>query len=465
MNRANRGERTVVIIGGGVTGLAAAHRLHELSRAQGSPLRVHLLESSRRLGGTIRTERVGDYLLEAGPDQFVRHKPAGVELCRRLGLEDRLVEINAGSATAQVVRHGRPISLPDGFSMMGPTRLMPLLRSPLLSLRGKLRVAIEPWISPPDDPPEDESLCSFITRRFGREMHERVFEPILAGIFTADADRMSLQMAMPRLLQLERRHGSLLKAFRSRGSERGGGPSGCLTLRGGLGLLVSTLVDRIPAGWVRTSCAVQSIRSDRGTGRWLVAHAGGGRLVADSVILACPAHVSVRLLRPADRELADELGRLEYASCATVNLAYPATAIGRTLSGFGFFVGRSERLPILACSHVSNKYPERVPKDSVVLRAFVGGARNPEALDRDDEALAQMAHRTLARLLRIEGPPLLEHVRRFPMAMPQYPVGFRRRLETLQRLVEDRSGLFLCGGAVGAVGIPDCVASAEEAES
>ena len=460
---------TIAIVGGGITGLSAAHRLYEIARDRGVSVRVRLFEASHRLGGNIRTERADGYLLEGGPDQIVRHKPAGLELIRRLSLDDQVLPIDARSGAVQVVRRGRPVPLPPGCTMMGPPRLLPLWRSPFLSWWGKARISCEPLIARRKGPAADESLRSFATRRFGREPFDRIFEPIIAGIFTADADELSLDMTLPQLLQLERQHGSIVKALRHRFGDRAApGPArrtaACLSLREGMGQLVKRLVSRLPRDWVQTSARVERATPAERTAGWRLEIAGRKALEADALILACPSHVSSRLLE-WDAPLARDLARLEYASCATVNLAYPAAAVGRPLDGFGFFVGRSEKLPILACSHVSVKYPDRVPRDRILLRAFLGGARDPELLDRDDDALVALAHRTLSGLLRIESEPVFHRIHRFPASMPQYPVGYRSVMQTIVERVRRHPGLALSGGVLGAVGLPDCIATAEAAAS
>jgi oxygen-dependent protoporphyrinogen oxidase len=463
------GERRVdcVVVGAGITGLAAAHRLHELSREQGLRVGLCLLEERGRLGGNIRTERVDGVLMEGGPDQFVHHKPGGLALCRRLGLDGEVIEIDARQTATHVVRRGRPVRLPVGFSLMGPSQLMSLAGSPFVSWRGLVRAACEPWIPPRPPSVEDESLSSFFTRRFGRELHDRVFEPIMGGIFTADTDRLSLEMTAPQLLRLEREHGSIVKALHRRASAKTSARpeaaprGGCVSLRGGLGRLIDRLAERIPDDCARTGVRVESVRPDEGQGRWRVS-TGDGELVADAVILACPGFVSARLLSWSPG-LNEELTRLEYASCATVNLVYPETALSRPLDNFGFFVGRTEGQPILACSHVSVKYPERVPRGRVLLRAFLGGARNPGVVDLADEGLVRLAHRSVAGLLKIEGSPLFTRAHRFPSSMPQYAVGYRRHRDAIVERSRRHPGLFPCGGVLGTIGLPDCIESGESA--
>ena len=306
-----------VVVGGGITGLSAAHHLVELGRERGHPVSVRLLERSDRLGGHIRTERVGEYLIEGGPDSLVAHKPAAARLAERIGLAPDLVRVGGRHAGTEIVRKGRPIRVPDGFLMMAPARLWPALRSPLFSMRGKLRMACEPWIAPREAEVEDESLASFVTRRFGREVLERVAEPIVAGIYTARAENLSLRLTLPRFLDMEMRDGSVIRALRKAAragaqsaapskersrratSEGRGAPEGVLTLKGGLGRLVDELASRLPEGTVETSAPVDTIVYDDAAGVWRVRYGEGqGReLSAAALVLACSATVSAAIVR------------------------------------------------------------------------------------------------------------------------------------------------------------------------
>jgi oxygen-dependent protoporphyrinogen oxidase len=436
---------------------------------------MRLLEGSDRLGGHIRTERVGDYLVEAGPDSLVAHKPAAVRLAERIGLAADLTPVGGGQAGTEIVRNGRPIRVPDGFLMMAPTRLWPALRSPLLSMRGKLRMVCEPWIAPRASQVEDESLASFVTRRFGREVLERVAEPIVAGIYTARAERLSLRLTLPRFLDMEMREGSVIRALRSarlRAERSGETTSGAtrkqgsvLTLGGGLGRLVDELASRLPDGTVETRALVDAIVHDDATGVWRIRCSDGRELRADALVLACSATVSAAIVRALDPELSSDLTGLEYASCATVTLAFPRASIGVQLRSHGFFVPRTENLPILACSYVSRKFENRGPADTMVLRAFLGGATNPAVLEHDDDRLVSLTHATLARLLDIRHEPVLTRVHRFPGAMPQYQVGQAKWIAGIRSRSERHPGLFFAGSTLGAFGVPDCIQSGEDAAS
>ena len=447
--------KSVVVVGGGIAGLAAAWRL------SGEGHSVLVLEREARPGGQIRTERAGEWTFEGGADSFVTQKPAAVSLCARLSLSHALEEPDPRRAGTFVVRNRRLQRVPDGFSMLAPTRLLPALRTPLLSWRGKLRMALEPVLPPRREAVDDEALATFVRRRFGREVLERLAEPIVGGVCLADVERMSVRMTMPRLLDLERRRGGVTRAFRRAAAGATRGP--IVTLRGGLGTLVDALVGRLPAAALRTSVNVEGVERRTAQGDWRVRLQGEAAIVADSVLLACPAYEAARILRRVDADLAATLDELAYVPCATVNLAYRADDLARPLSGFGFFVPRTEAIPVLACSFVSEKFPGRAPAGAVLLRVFLGGALRPADADGDDAALTRRAHEGIRGLLSIRGEPLASHVTRYPHALPQWEVGASRWLREVAAKAAALPGLHFAGSVTGAVGIPDSISSAEAA--
>ena len=451
----------VGIVGGGISGLSAALRLQELSRERELPIDLQLFEQSSRLGGLIRTEREGDLLLEAGPDQFVTHKPAAVELCRRLGLERDLFRLDGGRPSMQVLQGREPVRVPDGVTILGPTRMRPLLGSKLFSWRGKARIAAEPLKASRAEREGDETVGSFVRRRFGTELLDRVVEPIIGGIFTADVDQLSVEMTLPAYPRLERKHGSVLRGLREARRERRGRPArpALLSLKGGLERLIETLAAALPEGSILRGTTVERVSHDGN--RFTLSVAGRPQIHADALILACPSYAAAKLIRPWEDDLAEALEVLHHADCATVNLLYPREAIGRALEGFGFFVPRAERLPILACSYVNAKFPDRVPGGTILLRAFLGGALQPGVLGQGDDEMVESAHRCLAQLLRIRGEPRSARLFRYPRSMPQFPVGYRSRLGSIHARAERYPGLFFCGGIDGAIGLPDCIASGD----
>jgi oxygen-dependent protoporphyrinogen oxidase len=457
----------VAVVGGGIAGLAAAHRALEWARERGQRVEIALLEAADRLGGTIQTERRDGFLVELGPDSFLSEKPWALALCRRLGLESALIGTDDRFRRVYVVRRGRLHPLPDGFQLLAPTRLGPLAASPLFSWRGKLRMALD-LVLPRGGGP-DESLGSFVRRRLGREALERVAQPLVAGIYTADPDDLSLAATMPRFLDLERQHRSVILGL-ARAARRApkvaAGTSGArwslfVTLAEGMETLIRALADRLPPEAVRLKARVAGLERD--ASGWRVGIPGEPALTVDAVILAAEAHQAARLLRYLDPSLAHLLEGIAYASSATVTLALSRADVAHPLDGFGFVVPHAERRPVLAGTFSSVKYPGRAPAGHVLLRVFMGGALDEGALAQPDEALVATARRELAALLGVSGEPLFTRVARYPRAMPQYHVGHLARVEAIERAVARLPGLALAGGAYRGVGIADCVRSAEDA--
>lgn len=451
------------VVGGGITGLAAAHRLGELAAARGEPPSIVVVEASDRVGGHVLTERRGDAVLEGGADSFLVAKPGALELCERLGLGTEVVRIEPGAGGILILCGGRLRELPAGFLMMAPTRLAPLLASRLFSPAAKLRMLLEPFV-PPARGDEDESLASFVTRRFGREALERAAEPVLASVFMADAERLSMRAVLPRFVEMERRCGSVTRGLRealgaAAGRPHGGG--GFAYVASGTGRIVERIVERLPAGAIRTGAPLVALER-AGEGRWRMLLAGGDAILADDVVLACPAPAIAGALGGVDRELGRLTGTQGYASCAIVSLAYD-DAILRLPRGFGFFAPRSERCEILAASFASVKFPGRWPAGETLIRVFVGGALRPELAEHAEDDLVRLAHRELTRILAVRGEPRFARAQRFPHAMPQYEVGFPARAAAISRRASAHGGLFLAGSVLGAVGLPDCIRSGEQA--
>lgn len=469
---ANREEemvtKRIVVIGGGITGLAAAHHLLELARARSQEVALVLLEARGRLGGTIATQQVDGFTIEAGPDSFLSEKPWARELCDRLGLTDQLVGTDERYRRTSIVSRGCLHPLPDGFQLLAPTRLWPFFTSSLFSWPGKLRMALDLTL-PRRRESGDESLGSFVRRRLGEEALERVAQPLVAGIYTADPDRLSLAATMPRFLEAERRHRSLIlalwRAARSAGREgrHSGGPrfSLFMTCREGMEVLVRALADRLPPESVRLKQSVRQILHQGET--YAVSCEDGTVISGDAVIVATEAHRAAAMLEPLDPELAGMLGTIPYASSATVSLGYRRAEIEHPLDGFGFVVPASEGTRLLACTFSSVKYPRRAPEGYALLRAFVGGALGVRNLEDDDKALVDAVERDLRPLIGLRGRPVLTRVYRHDRAMPQYEVGHLEKVSAIEARVRSFQGLALAGGAYRGVGIADCIYSGERA--
>jgi len=456
----------LAVIGGGITGLAASHRVVERARDR---VDVVLFEADRRLGGVIETERSGERLLESGPDSFVVDKPWALDLCRRIGLEDRLVPTNERFRRTLAVHRGRLAELPETFQLMAPGRLGPFLRTPLLSWRGKL-VALKDLVLPRGGPPAggDESLASFVRRRLGSEVLERIAQPLVGGIYTADPEVLSLAATMPRFLEMERRNRSIvLSLMRQNRSASTAGTSGArfglfLTLRGGIGELVDALAARLPPGSARMSTAVTGL--ERGPDETYVLRlAGGAEERFDAALVALPAPRAAALLAGLDAELAAGLREIEYASSAIVSLVYRTSDLREPVDAFGFVVPHAEGRRLIAASFSNIKYPGRAPEGELVVRAFVGGALQPDLARLDDDAMSRAVREELGDLLGIASEPLLMRIRRHPESMPQYRVGHLGRVVALQARAERHRGLALAGNAYHGVGLPDCIRSGEAA--
>ena len=441
--------RPVAIIGGGISGLSAAYELHKRR------VPFLLFERADRVGGVILTESVDGFTIDAGPDSLLIQKPAALELCAELGLGDRLVS-TLPPRTAYVFKAGRLYPLPEASVLGIPTRVRPLATTPLLSAAGKVRMAME-LTTPASVSDEDESVGSFFRRRFGDEAVAYLAEPLLAGIHAGDVERLSIRALFPRLVSVEREHGSVMRRFRSL-RRSGGRPKDGLfrSLPGGIGELTGALVGTLDAASLRTGQGVTRISGPRP----LTVHAASGETVqARQVIVTTPAYVTAQLVSGLDQELDALCGSIPYTSTATVVLSYPRPSVAHHLDGTGFVVPRVEsELSLMAGSWVSSKWPGRAPTGQVLLRGFAGGARDPNALDQTDDALVAASHRDFSRLLGISGDPVIARVYRWPRLNPQYEVGHLEKLVKIDARLRDVPGLHITGAGFRGVGIPDCVA-------
>ena len=470
MDSTGRGKR-VVVIGGGITGLTAAYRLTQAARAHAHPLEVVLLEASGRLGGTIATHSQDGLLMEQGPDCFLSAKPWGVRLCEELGLEDELIGTTTQYRQSFIVRGGRLVPVPQGFYLMAPGSWRSLLTTPVFSWRGKLRMALD-LVVPRRTATADESLAQFVTRRLGREALERMAQPMVGGIYTADPQSQSMQATMPQFLEMEQRYGSLIRAMlqkqRSASSATPAGTSGprygmFVSFRYGMQTLVDTLVAHLPASTVRRHTPVRRLQRLADTQRWLVHLDQQPALEADAVCVSLPAPQAGQLLRAVDDTLATALQAIPYASSAIVNLVCTRVQVTHPLDGMGFVVPAIEQRALLACSFSSVKFAGRASQDQVLLRAFVGGALQQEQLAHSDAEIQQAIVHDLRQLLGLTGEPVAMSVTRHLEAMPQYHVGHLDRVAHIASRVAQCPGLVLAGNAYHGVGIPDCIHSAERA--
>jgi len=491
--------RRVAVVGGGISGLAAAYQLIQHARSHQRTLEVILVEASARLGGTVRTHTRDGFLLEGGPDAFISEKPEALELARQLGLESRLLETNAEHRRSFIVRGGRLRPVPEGFHLLAPSRFLPFLTTGIFSWTGKARMALDLFLprraaarSVGDD---DESLAGFVRRRFGREALERMAQPMVGGIYTADPEQLSLRATMPRFLDMERDQRSIILSMwraRRRAATDTRGTSGAryslfLSFDGGMQTLTDALAATLPPGTARLNTTVEAIDFDHATQRWnlrtaattttrdsVTTRSGGATgnsettrngetIVADALCLALPAYASARLIGNLDAELAAELAAIPYASTATVNLAFRRTDIPHPLDGFGFVVPFVERRKLLACTFSSVKFAGRAPGGHALMRAFVGGALQPEMYALEEEQMIAAVREDLRALLGIERAPLFAHVEKWPRSMAQYHLGHLARVARIRERLQNFPTLQLAGNAYGGAGIPDCIRSGHAA--
>lgn len=467
--------KRVVIAGGGIAGLAAAWYLQRAAQESGLALRYTLLEGSGRWGGKVQSQRVEGFgeppfLLEEGPDAFLTRKPWAVALAREVGLGERMVGVNLANARTFVLHRGRPESIPEGVQLVAPTRLWPFVRSPLFTPWGKLRVGLD-LVLPPRRGEADESLASFVRRRFGPEALDKLAEPLLAGVYNGVPEEQSIEATFPQYRAMERRYGSVIRGLRAAGRERGR-PSGTAEANGGEAMpafvsfdsgthaLVEAVVARL-TGELRLGCAAERIeRAAEGNG-YVVALRDGEREAADAVIVATPARVAAGMLREVAPEAAERLATIRVASIGTAYLAYRREQVAHALDGFGLVIPSSEGRRIDGITWTSSKWTSRAPEGDVLLRVFFGGPHTRSMMDLDDAELLAAVRAEAGAMLGVRGGPLFERVFRWPDGYPQYDVGHLERVAAIEAALP--AGVHVTGSSYRGVGVPDCVRQGQEA--
>jgi protoporphyrinogen/coproporphyrinogen III oxidase len=446
----------VLIVGGGIAGLTTAYDLNRLGVA------ASLVEEQTRLGGLIWTLERDGLLMDAGPDAFLAAKPDARRLCEELGLGPELVGTNSDRRRVYVLHRGRLLPMPEGMRLTVPTRLGPLMSSPLFSFPGKVRMLLERFV-PVRTADDEESIASFVKRRFGAEALARVGEPLLAGIHCGDADKLSMSFLFPRLVALEKQYGSVTRgtiAASGPASAADSGESVFLSLESGMGRLIDRLSEEIPSSIFHLGERVVELeRVDEG---FEVLLTSGESIVASAVVLALPIRASQSLLAHVAPRAAECLARIPTVSTAVVFHAFPREQVRHPLDGYGFVVPKGEPNRLLAATFVSTKFPNRAPDSHVLLRAFLGGTRDPDVVDRSDEELLAISLGELERALGPLGAPSTSRVVRWIDRTPQVEVGHASRLAAFEDALRDHPGLFVLGSGLRGVGIPDSIAAARE---
>ncbi len=464
-SREAEGQRkTVIIVGGGIAGLSAAWHLH----SRFPHLRFSVHEESDHWGGVLSTISQPPYLLETSADSFVvsAQVPEAKELALELGLESQLIALNPTRRRALIVRQGILHPVPEGFYLMAPRSLLPIFRSRLLSWSGKIRLACERFVPPlPEDC--DESLEQFARRRVGDETYRWIVQPLIAGIYSADPVRLSVAAALPQLVQLERRYGSITRALQKSPELEGANSAGArydkfMSFRDGMRTLPSALANQLPPESLHSRSRLEAI--DRSVdGGWTCRFSTGESVHGHGLILAIPAQNASKFLQAMDQETADILSGISASSVAVANFAFKQSAMPVELDAFGVVVPHAEGRSIVAISLTSHKLPGRCPADEVLARVFLGGALHEEKMAWDDGRLLEIAWKELSEVLHVRGQAVLSHLTRWPRSTPQYHVGHRTRMDQLAVRLPFLPGLAVAGNSYQGIGIPQCIRSGRAA--
>jgi len=468
--------KRVAIIGGGISGLSSAFYLKNLIEEKGKDIEVVILEKDSRCGGNIVTDQVDGFTVDGGPDCFITEKPWALKLCQEMGLAENLVATNEEKKNVFILWKGELHPLPEGFMLLVPTSFMPFILSSLISPLGKLRVALD-LIIPRKKSDEEESLADFVKRRLGREILEKIAEPLVAGIHAGSPETMSLKSTFPRFIDLEQEYGSLIrgmyhrmksyhKAMRAKNS---GEPSYTMfmTLEEGMGGLINKLESIIDKKSIFLNHSITKIikisgKSSGNNTTYQVHGKGGDALTAEAVILATPAYTSSGFLKEIDKKLAEQLLTIPYISTATVSLAYQNSDLTHPLNGFGFVIPRKEKREIMASTWSSVKFLSRAPAEKTLLRCFVGGVNSEHLVTLDDKTLESMVKNELKEIMGIKSQPLFTRIYRWEKSMPQYTVGHTEKIALVEDMLDEHPGLFLTGSGYYGIGISDCVRHANE---
>ena len=441
----------VIIVGGGISGLAAAY---DLAKADIPHL---VIEKSPRVGGLIETHQWEGCVLEYGPDSFISQKPEALALIKEVGLEEEVIGSKDEERKTYIVRDGQLRELPEGVTMFVPTKVGPVLRSRLIGPLTKLKMGFELLRGPQSRP--ERSVANFVRDHFGEGALNYLAEPLLAGVYGGDPEQLSASATLPRFVEMERYEGSIAKAvLKSRASAPPSTGSMFRTLRGGLESLVQALKKDVSVrhGEVTGIERIPRTEDEPQENNWRV-KVDEEWLETPEVILALPAHAAAKLLPSVDARLAELLSSIPYSSCAIVTLIFKSTDFDGKRAGSGFLVPKIERHRMLACTYMGSKFPNRVPNDKIALRCFFGGIDDAAVLDESNESLVNLALAEMDRLVGLKAKPVHSVVSRWPNSMAQYTVGHAERVLEIYAIAHELPGLYLAGNAYSGIGIPDCI--------
>ena len=465
-------KKKIAIIGGGITGLAAAYELTQQAHQTNTPIEIELFEQAPELGGKIITKKDDPYLVEGGPDCFIVEKPWALQLIKELGLENELLNTSSGASGTFVFDNNALHRLPDGVMMMVPTKMLPFLASKLISWPGKIRMGCDLFI-PRRKETGDETLASFVRRRLGKEALDKMAEPLIGGIHAGNPENMSLLSTFPRFLEMEQDGGSLIVGMLKRQKKMADmmkkktpapGPKKTffISLNEGLGQLVNKLETVIGNEKIHCGRKISQLKQTSDN-RWLIEEENHDPITADAVIVTTEAYAAAGLVKNELPRLADLLNEIPYVSSATVSMAFPRKAIPHALDAYGFIVPKIANRRIMAVTWTSIKWNHRAPQDMVLLRAFVGGAQRQELAACGDQEMLNLVKEELSSIMGINTPPEKSWIYRWPKGMPQYVIGHLDRLEAIDAITKEQKGLYLAGASYRGIGIPDCINQGRQA--
>jgi oxygen-dependent protoporphyrinogen oxidase len=440
----------VLIIGGGIAGLAAAHTLRK------NGVSSLILEQGARAGGKLLTEPSDGFTIESGPDAFLMRKPWAYQLAQELGLAAQIIHPRREHARTYIVRRGQLYPLPDGFNLIAPSKLWPFLQSPLLSLGGRARALLD-WFIPPESSDDDESVGAFVTRRLGRETADVLADPLLGGVFNAPINSLSLAASFPQFRQLEKMHGSVIRGLMRVARTPKLNTPAFFSFIGGAQTLVDALASRL-SDVIQTNAALESLtRADE---VYQARLASGQVFSAPSVILATPPAVSARLLRDIAPDSSRRLRQIKTTDVGVAALGYKLADIPRKLDGFGVVIPSVEKRPIDGMTWASAKWSHRAPDGHALIRVFFGGVHTHQTFDLSNSDLLSVIRGELRELLGITAPPVITRLTRWPSAYPLYEVGHLERTTAIESGLPD--GICLTGSGLYGVGVPDVVHHAQQ---
>ncbi|MCG9126737.1 protoporphyrinogen oxidase [Candidatus Poribacteria bacterium] len=458
--------KRAIVIGGGITGLTAAYRLSTEAKKRKIPLELKILEAGNRVGGIIHTEHRDGFVIEHGPDAFISTKPWGKALCEELGIDEHFIGTNSKVRRSFVVRKNKLVPVPEGFYMMAPGSFLPFIKTPIFSLKGKLRILLDLFISAKENS-DDESVADFVRRRLGIEAFERMAQPMIGGIYTSDAENLSLSATFPRFLEMEKEHGSIIRALlnqkkkASQTSKDTSGPrySLFLSFRDGMQTLVDTLADKL-SEFIQLNTQVETIRRNDDNSHWEIVLEKNTKLESDLLCIALPAPRTSQIIRNFSPTLAEKLNTIPYTSSVTINMAFRREDVTHPLNGMGFVVPIKEQLNLIGCSFSSIKFENRAPAGNVLLRAFIG---ENKIQNRNHEEVVSLVCKNVSDLLGIQSSPIFTVVSHHNKSMAQYLVGHQTNISDIQDQAKKIKGLTIAGNAYTGIGIPDCIYSGDQA--